>query len=72
VACTKADLACADCNSSGGTGANHMETMARSQNLTGPYESNPANPVLTAANTTNFCMSPHLTLHNTDYSDKCK
>ncbi|KUI69714.1 Non-reducing end alpha-L-arabinofuranosidase [Cytospora mali] len=38
----------------GGTGLNHMATMARSRNLEGPYESNPANPVLTAANTTNY------------------
>lgn len=34
----------------GGTGLNHMVTAARSRNLTGPYESNPANPMLTAAN----------------------
>ncbi|KAI3020872.1 CAZyme family GH43 [Aspergillus niger] len=39
----------------GGTGDNHMETMAQSKTLLGPYESNPANPVLTAANTTRFC-----------------
>lgn len=32
-----------------------METMAQSKTLLGPYESNPANPVLTAANTTRFC-----------------
>ncbi|TPR10362.1 hypothetical protein CAN33_0056090 [Aspergillus niger] len=38
----------------GGTGDNHMETMAQSKTLLGPYESNPANPVLTAANTTRF------------------
>lgn len=34
----------------GGTGLGHMVTAARSRNLTGPYESNPANPMLTAAN----------------------
>lgn len=38
----------------GGTGLGHMVTMARSQNLTGPYESNPANPMLTAVNTSNY------------------
>ncbi|KAL4904336.1 hypothetical protein BDW74DRAFT_168384 [Aspergillus multicolor] len=38
----------------GGTGADHMETIARSSHLLGPYTSNPANPVLTAANTTRF------------------
>lgn len=38
----------------GGTGLGHMVTMARSQGLMGPYESNPANPVLTAANTSNY------------------
>ncbi|KAK5653367.1 hypothetical protein OQA88_9059 [Cercophora sp. LCS_1] len=38
----------------GGTGLGHMVTMARSKNITGPYESNPANPVLTNANTTSL------------------
>ncbi|KAL3488041.1 glycosyl hydrolase [Aspergillus germanicus] len=38
----------------GGTAEGHMVTMARSRHLKGPYEANPANPVLTAANTTNF------------------
>ncbi|KAK3937883.1 glycosyl hydrolase [Diplogelasinospora grovesii] len=38
----------------GGTGLNHMVTMARSKNINGPYESNPRNPVLTNANTTNY------------------
>ena len=33
-----------------------MVTMARSRNLEGPYESNPENPVLTNANTTEYCM----------------
>ncbi|KAJ2977176.1 hypothetical protein NUW58_g7889 [Xylaria curta] len=38
----------------GGTGLDHMVTMARSKGLYGPYESNPANPVLTNANTTEY------------------
>ncbi|SPQ26976.1 655ff5b2-9586-4fd7-b546-5ec898439ef9 [Thermothielavioides terrestris] len=38
----------------GGTGLGHMVTMARSKNIWGPYESNPANPVLTNANTTSY------------------
>lgn len=38
----------------GGSGLNHSVTMARSENITGPYESNPANPVLTNRNTTEF------------------
>ncbi|ROW08257.1 hypothetical protein VMCG_03282 [Cytospora schulzeri] len=38
----------------GGTGLKHMATMARSKNLEGPYESDPANPVLTNANTTSY------------------
>ena len=32
-----------------------MVTMARSKNIRGSYESNPANPVLTNANTTSLC-----------------
>lgn len=40
---------------SGGTGVNHMVTMARSKSLSGPYESNPGNPVLSNANTTSYC-----------------
>ncbi|KAM0820018.1 putative Glycosyl hydrolase [Seiridium cardinale] len=35
----------------GGTGLQHMVTMARSRHINGPYESNPVNPVLTNANT---------------------
>ena len=31
----------------GGTAAGHMVTIARSRDITGPYESNPANPILT-------------------------
>ncbi|CCF41264.1 beta-xylosidase [Colletotrichum higginsianum] len=38
----------------GGTGLGHMVTMARSNNIDGPYESNPANPILTNANTTDY------------------
>ncbi|KAI3317765.1 glycoside hydrolase family 43 protein [Xylariaceae sp. AK1471] len=38
----------------GGTGLEHMVTMARSKSLYGPYEANPANPVLTNANTTEY------------------
>ncbi|KAI0026106.1 glycoside hydrolase family 43 protein [Xylariomycetidae sp. FL0641] len=39
----------------GGTGLEHMVTMARSKDLHGPYVANPANPVLTNANTTSYC-----------------
>ncbi|KAF9875965.1 hypothetical protein CkaCkLH20_06411 [Colletotrichum karsti] len=38
----------------GGTGLGHMVTIARSKNIDGPYDSNPANPILTNANTTNY------------------
>lgn len=38
----------------GGTGLGHMVTMAHSRTLLGPYNSDPANPELTAANTTNY------------------
>ncbi|KAI1100636.1 glycoside hydrolase family 43 protein [Jackrogersella minutella] len=38
----------------GGTGLEHMVTMARSKSIHGPYEANPANPVLTNSNTTNY------------------
>jgi xylan 1,4-beta-xylosidase len=31
----------------GGTGHNHAVTIARSKNVTGPYEGNPRNPILT-------------------------
>lgn len=33
----------------GGTGYNHCVTMGRSRNVWGPYESDPANPILTSA-----------------------
>ena len=32
-----------------------MVTISRSENLFGPFESNPANPILTNANTTSLC-----------------
>ncbi|KAI1265374.1 glycoside hydrolase family 43 protein [Xylariaceae sp. FL1019] len=38
----------------GGTGLEHMVTMARSKSLFGPYEANPLNPVLTNANTSEY------------------
>ncbi|KAI0152671.1 glycoside hydrolase family 43 protein [Xylariaceae sp. FL1272] len=38
----------------GGTGLEHMVTMARSKSLFGPYEANPSNPVLTNANTSEY------------------
>ncbi|OTA91884.1 glycoside hydrolase family 43 protein [Hypoxylon sp. CO27-5] len=38
----------------GGTGLEHMVTMARSRTIQGPYHPNDANPVLTNANTTNY------------------
>ncbi|GKT44075.1 non-reducing end alpha-L-arabinofuranosidase [Colletotrichum spaethianum] len=38
----------------GGTGLGHMVTIARSKHIDGPYESNPANPILTNANTTEY------------------
>lgn len=41
----------------------HMVTMARSTSISGPYESNPANPVLTNANTTSYCTRGYSLLH---------
>lgn len=38
----------------GGTYLDHMATIARSKTLMGPYESNPANPFLTNANSTEY------------------
>jgi beta-xylosidase len=35
----------------GGTAQNHAVTIARSKSITGPYEANPANPILTNRNT---------------------
>lgn len=36
----------------GGTGSGHRVSIARSKNITGPYEGNPKNPVLTNSNVT--------------------
>lgn len=36
-----------------------MVTMARSKNVSGPYESYNGNPVLTNANTTSYCKIRH-------------
>ncbi|KAL4787123.1 glycosyl hydrolase [Aspergillus varians] len=38
----------------GGTGLDHSATIARSRSINGPYKSNPANPILTNANTTEY------------------
>lgn len=38
----------------GGTGMDHSVVMARSRNITGPYEGAPHNPVLTARGTNNY------------------
>ncbi|KAF2755191.1 glycoside hydrolase family 43 protein [Pseudovirgaria hyperparasitica] len=38
----------------GGTGVNHMVTMARSKDIMGPYEGDTTNPLLTNANTTQY------------------
>ncbi len=38
----------------GGTEFGHMETIARSRNIEGPYEFNPAGPLLTARNTNGY------------------
>ncbi|KAF2001869.1 glycoside hydrolase family 43 protein [Amniculicola lignicola CBS 123094] len=38
----------------GGTGLGHMQTIARSKELYGPYVPNPANPILSNANTTEY------------------
>ncbi|KAH8649201.1 glycoside hydrolase family 43 protein [Xylariales sp. PMI_506] len=38
----------------GGTGLDHMETIARSETITGYYDSYSLNPILTNANTTKF------------------
>ncbi|MDF2993833.1 MAG: glycoside hydrolase family 43 protein [Microbacterium sp.] len=41
----------------GGTAAGHMVTVARSRTIGGPYESNPANPILTHRSTTDPVQS---------------
>ncbi|GAK67502.1 glycoside hydrolase family 43 protein [Moesziomyces antarcticus] len=38
----------------GGTQLGHMATVARSKDLRGPYESDPANPLITAVNTSSL------------------
>ncbi|KAJ7927967.1 arabinofuranosidase [Mycena leptocephala] len=38
----------------GGTGLNHMETAARSKQITGPFDPAPHNPLLSNANTTSY------------------
>ncbi|EME82017.1 glycoside hydrolase family 43 protein [Pseudocercospora fijiensis CIRAD86] len=38
----------------GGTGLTHMETIARSRNISGPYEAYSKNPILSNANTTEY------------------
>ena len=38
----------------GGTELGHHEVIARSKNISGPYESNPANPILSNQNTTSY------------------
>ncbi|PYH81817.1 hypothetical protein BO82DRAFT_74965 [Aspergillus uvarum CBS 121591] len=38
----------------GGTGTSHQVSIARSKNVTGPYEPCPANPILTNRNTTEY------------------
>ena len=38
----------------GGTEFSHMETIGRSRNIEGPYEFNPAGPLLTARNTNGY------------------
>lgn len=41
----------------GGTGPGHMVTIARSRAISGPYQSNPANPILTHRSTTHAVQS---------------
>lgn len=38
----------------GGTGSNHMVTMARSHSITGPYETDPDYPIMTTAHDLNY------------------
>lgn len=38
----------------GGTGHDHMVTISRSESIAGPFESNPANPILSNTNTTSL------------------
>ncbi|MCJ8014444.1 glycoside hydrolase family 43 protein [Paenibacillus sp. KQZ6P-2] len=47
----------------GGTGLNHAVTMARSRSLTGPYEVDPQNPILTSQ------FNPRLELQKAGHGD---
>ncbi len=40
----------------GGTGYNHVVTMARSKNIHGPYEPDPGNPILTSRNDSTLAL----------------
>ncbi|KAH8831837.1 glycosyl hydrolase [Flagelloscypha sp. PMI_526] len=51
-------LLCAE----GGTGATHKVTMARSENITGPWEAAPANPLLTSTSGSLFQTVGHADL----------
>jgi len=53
--------------SEGGTCEDHMITVARSKDLFGPYEANPANPILTARGTSEYIQH---TGHCEMFSDK--
>ena len=48
----------------GGTGMNHAVMMAASENITGPYDSNPRNPILTSRH-----LSNHNWVHSTGHAD---
>jgi xylan 1,4-beta-xylosidase len=50
----------------GGTGLEHCETVARSRNITGPYEVHPQNPLITSRN------YPDLTLQKAGHADIIK
>ena len=52
----------------GGTGVDHMETIARSKNIDGPFEANPANPIVSNANTSSYCMSIPRNSYNAQFS----
>jgi beta-xylosidase len=53
--------------SEGGTFKDHMITVARSENIWGPYEGNKKNPILTAAGTDNYV---HCTGHCDMFQDR--
>lgn len=48
----------------GGTEYGHAETVMRSENISGPYEAHPENPILTARNSPEYELQkqdmPHL------------